>query len=173
MLPQFFPSVIFLFIFIQYSFGSDETVSKLDENKFEVAKDRRFLLYDVNFGEGFNLRRDVYLRISNLVRQLRQKGQNFILVLPPFGGLYHWQTRDLGPQLRLPWNLFFDLESLNHFVPVVEFEDFLKETGSKIIDHVYYLQHYVEGWSGRWEEKWDYRPCIEAERMFRFNEGRS
>lgn len=32
---------------------------------------RRYLLYDCNPGEGFNLRRDVYIRMSNLVKDLR------------------------------------------------------------------------------------------------------
>jgi hypothetical protein len=38
------------------------------------AQERRYLIYGVNFGEGFNLRRDVYLRIANVVRQLREQG---------------------------------------------------------------------------------------------------
>lgn len=40
-------------------------------------QNRKYLLYNVNFGEGFNLRRDVYLRIANVVRQLREKGEQF------------------------------------------------------------------------------------------------
>lgn len=39
----------------------------------------RYLLYDVNLGEGFNLRRDVYIRIANLVRKLI-KTDNWVLV---------------------------------------------------------------------------------------------
>ena len=35
-------------------------------------KPKRYLLYDCNPGEGFNLRRDVYIRITNLVRQLNE-----------------------------------------------------------------------------------------------------
>lgn len=89
----------------------------------------RYLLYDVNHGEGFNLRRDVYMRVANLVRQLREKGQNFVLVLPPWSSLYHWQSKSLaGAQNKLPWSLFFDLESLNRFVPVIEFETFVQGT---------------------------------------------
>ncbi|KJH47845.1 hypothetical protein DICVIV_06040 [Dictyocaulus viviparus] len=37
-----------------------------------IARDKRFLIYDVNHGEGFNLRRDVYMRIANAVRLLRE-----------------------------------------------------------------------------------------------------
>lgn len=39
----------------------------------ENQKPRRYLLYDTNPGEGFNLRRDVYMRVANLVNDLRYK----------------------------------------------------------------------------------------------------
>lgn len=126
--------------------GHKDTISSVNQEKFSIAQDRRhlhlsidlrsfpfklvfrfrFLLYDVNHGEGFNLRRDVHMRVTNLVRQLREAGQNWILVLPPWGGLYHWQSKELGYQTKIPWKTFFDLDSLNRFVPVIEFEDFLK-----------------------------------------------
>ena len=85
----------------------------------------RYLLYDVNPGEGFNLRRDVYMRIAVLVRSLNEDGP-WTLVLPPWSRLYHWRSRDVGPQERIPWSLFFDLESLREFVPVIEFQEFLE-----------------------------------------------
>ena len=84
----------------------------------------RYLLYDVNPGEGFNLRRDVYMRVANLVRNLN-KDAPWILVLPPWGRLFHWKSRHLD-QVGIPWSLFFDLPSLRRFVPVIEFEEFLK-----------------------------------------------
>jgi peptide-O-fucosyltransferase len=82
-------------------------------------------LYGVNPGEGFNLRRDVHMRAANLVRQLRERGHNFVLVLPPWGGLYHWQSRNIGEQARLRWSLFFDVASMQRFVPTIELEDWL------------------------------------------------
>ena len=36
----------------------------------------RYLLYSVNYGEGFNLRRDVYIRMANLVRKLNEKSHD-------------------------------------------------------------------------------------------------
>ena len=77
----------------------------------------RYLLYAVNQGEGFNLRRDVHMRAANLVRLLRERGENFVLVLPPWGGIYHWQSKNIGDQSRLAWSTFFDLNALNDFVP--------------------------------------------------------
>ena len=40
----------------------------------------RYLFYEVNPGEGFNLRRDVYMRIAVLVKNLQKFG-NFMLVI--------------------------------------------------------------------------------------------
>lgn len=84
----------------------------------------RYLLYDVNPGEGFNLRRDVYMRVANLVKELN-KEEPWVLVLPPWGRLYHWKSPDLE-QIKIPWSTFFDLPSLREHVPVIEFEEYLK-----------------------------------------------
>lgn len=56
-----------------------DTVSVVDSGKYSVARDRRFLIYDINHGEGFNLRRDVYMRIANAVRLLREAGELWAL----------------------------------------------------------------------------------------------
>lgn len=125
----------------------------------ETKSDKRYLIYDVNPGEGFNLRRDVYMRVANMMKLLREK-QNWILVVPPWRKLYHW--RSPFKQNALPWRTFFDLESLNRYVPVIEFEEFVKETGSPGIEEILYLQGYAEGWKdGHWEEKVDDRDCID------------
>ncbi|XP_078536684.1 GDP-fucose protein O-fucosyltransferase 2 [Lissotriton helveticus] len=125
-----------------------------------IAIDRRYLLYDVNPPEGFNLRRDVYIRMASLVKTL-VKSNKWVLVLPPWGRLYHWQSPDIH-QIRIPWSEFFDLYSLNENVPVIEYEQFLEEAGGPFIEQVYVLQGYAEGWKeGIWEEKVDARPCID------------
>ena len=149
-------------------------------------------------GEGFNLRRDVFMRVAVFVKNLNMKSNDFhyTLVLPPWGRLYHWQSRHLGEQVRyvsvyhicmssvayfeiltinkyrifvvtfsrIPWSQFFDTDSINRFVPVIELEEYLKKEGS-IIDTVYYLQNYAEGWKdGKFEEKHDFRDCIDPPR---------
>lgn len=83
----------------------------------------RYLLYDVNPPEGFNLRRDVYIRMASLLKTLLET-EEWVLVLPPWGRLYHWQSPDIA-QVRIPWADFFDLPSLNRNIPVVEYEDFI------------------------------------------------
>ena len=121
----------------------------------------RFLLYDINPGEGFNLRRDVYMRVANLVKVLNADG-SWILVLPPWGRLYHWKSRDID-QLQVPWSTFFDVSSLNKHIPVIEFSDYLKSRTESIIDEIYYLQNFAEGWrDGKWEERIEKRDCISA-----------
>jgi len=81
----------------------------------DEKRPRRYLLYDTNPGEGFNLRRDVYMRVANLVNDLRTHEKNkwdWVLVLPPWGRIgYHWRERDME-QSRIKWSKFFDLEQL-------------------------------------------------------------
>uniref|UniRef100_A0A452QHQ0 GDP-fucose protein O-fucosyltransferase 2 n=1 Tax=Ursus americanus TaxID=9643 RepID=A0A452QHQ0_URSAM len=88
-----------------------------------AASRRRYLLYDVNPPEGFNLRRDVYIRVASLLKTLL-KTEEWVLVLPPWGRLYHWQSPDIH-QVRIPWSDFFDLPSLNRNIPVIEYEQFI------------------------------------------------
>ena len=70
--------------------------------KDETKKQQRYLFYDVNMGEGFNLRRDVFMRVAVFVKNLNTNSNDFhyTLVLPPWGRLYHWQSRHLGEQVR-------------------------------------------------------------------------
>jgi len=84
----------------------------------------RYLLYEVNPGEGFNLRRDVYVRIANLVRVLNDDLKSWwTLVLPPWSRQYHWRSNVLQQQIQ--WATFFDIDSLSRHVPVMEFVEFI------------------------------------------------
>lgn len=78
----------------------------------------------MNPGEGFNLRRDVYMRVANLVYLLNRE-RPWVLVLPPWVRMWHWRSRDVE-QERLKWSAFFDVESLGKHVPVIELEDYIK-----------------------------------------------
>lgn len=91
-----------------------------------VGDAEHYFLYSVNPGEGFNLRRDVHMRAATLVEELRTKSrQNWILVLPPWPRLYHWKSRNLQ-QRNVKWEAFFDLPSLNQYVPSIEFEAYVQ-----------------------------------------------
>ncbi|GAB1607368.1 GDP-fucose protein O-fucosyltransferase 2-like [Argonauta hians] len=162
------PYLLFCYIIPTYCHNNlDDMVFQppgMHNPEFGTAKRDKYLLYDVNHGEGFNLRRDVYMRIANLAKSLNQV-EPWVLVLPPWGNLYHWQTEDLeGRQIRIPWSLFFDVNSLSSHVPTIEFDEFLSVFGGPegYVDQVYYLQHYKEGWTdGKFEEKIDERECLE------------
>ena len=71
--------------------------------------------------------------------------EKWTLVLPPWGPLYHWQSRDLDRQVALPWAEFFHLDSLHRYIPVMEFTDWLEQTRGRL-QAVHYLQGYKEGW---------------------------
>ena len=88
------------------------------------------------------MRRDVFLRVANLVKKLNEHDRwilvinvtkinnykvfnvsSIVKVLPPWGQLYHWR-----PEKRntfYSWKEFFDIESLNKWIPVMELEDFI------------------------------------------------
>lgn len=130
-----------------------------------TEKEKRYILYDINPGEGFNLRRDVFVRIAVMVKKMNENSSKFsyTLVLPPWGPLYHWQTRSLGDQTKIPWKNFFDVESISRYVPCLDFEDYLKtENNGHVIDIVYYLQNFPGGWdhgSGDWEKTPKLQEC--------------
>nr|AEW22975.1 protein O-fucosyltransferase B [Schistosoma mansoni] len=119
---------------------------------------KRYLFYDVFYGEGFNLRRDVYIRVANTVRLLRDPsqipdfalhninvknltGDDWILVLPPWGPLPHWfNDRSYERYTNhsyfnnwsgIPWSMFFDLNSLSLFIPVMDLIEFQR---SNVLD---------------------------------------
>lgn len=71
------------------------------------------LLFQVNPGEGFNLRRDALLRAALVARHA---GAPWTLALPPIPPTPHW-TDGTAP---LPWSTFFDLDRLRTVVPVDE-----------------------------------------------------
>lgn len=87
-----------------------------------------YIFYDINRAEGFNLRRDVYVRLAVFLRHLRQQDgfKNAKLVLPPFYHLYHWNEYDSASN-QLFWNHFFDLDSLRDYTEVMDFPEFYQE----------------------------------------------
>lgn len=132
-----------------------------------------FLLYDVNPVEGFNLRRDVYIRMAVFVKSLRQrkKYQNTFLVLPPFYQLYHWnivttnryRSTEIDHDDIVFWNHFFDLESMKRYTSVIDMWEYfaiMKNCfGAKSnvrLDHVFRLKHFESMFSSRkFEEKFE------------------
>ena len=121
--------VLFLCSLFVLSWG---IISALGHESDYNEANLRYLIYTVNSGEGFNLRRDVHMRAATLVNELRKK-ENWILVLPPWPHLYHWKSRFFQSDIK--WERFFDVASLNEYVPSIEFEEYLAREG-RVIDEV-------------------------------------
>lgn len=49
-----------------------------------LTKEQRFIFYDVNPGEGFNLRRDVFIRMAVMVHKLNLQSSKFSYTLVSF-----------------------------------------------------------------------------------------
>jgi peptide-O-fucosyltransferase len=122
----------------------------------------------VNPGEGFNLRRDVYLRAANTVKRLRKKDPAWVLVLPAWPHLYHWQSE--FRQEKIPWRQFFEVDKLNEYVPVMEFEDYLKEYGPNI-QQLFYLQNFPWKNGDEWKERLAPDKCTKDIRYYQDEKG--
>lgn len=125
-----------------------------------------FILYSVNPVEGFNLRRDVYLRMAIFLKKLRniKEYSNAQLVLSPFHHLYHWKSH--FRQSNIFWNHFFDLDSLKLFTNVIDMWEFFdiihKTSGRQTVDisEVYVLQQYDSMFeNGIFVDKFDEISC--------------
>jgi peptide-O-fucosyltransferase len=124
-------------------------INEIQIDEPESSKeDAIYILYSVNPVEGFNLRRDVYLRMAIFVKNLKKiKGyENAKLVLPVFHHLYHWKSQ--FRQNNIFWNHFFDLPSLKLFTDILdmwEFFDIIQESTKNDfieIGETYKLQHF-------------------------------
>lgn len=114
-----------------------------------------YILYDINPPEGFNLRRDVYVRLAVFLKRLieRDKEYQWQLVLPPWGNfyenerlcftefiifiimyffnfdlgnLYHWHHQNTEFQKYIFWSNFFDITNLQRYIPVIEMYKFME-----------------------------------------------
>ena len=79
------------------------------------------------------------MRAATLMRTLQEQllassgtsqEETWVLVLPPWPHLYHWKSKARIP--FHPWSSFFDVPSLNRFVPTIEFDEYLERNGHKI-----------------------------------------
>ena len=131
--------ILLLSLFVPITCQSDKCAAYTLKNTFvrnastpsSSARQLQYLLYDVQNGEGFNLRRDVYMRMATVVYYLNNRHNlNVTLVLPSWGPLAHWKP--CKSNSRLPWSTFFHVQSLASIVPVLELNDFLVQQNSHI-----------------------------------------
>lgn len=157
-------------------FDATKTPSKPDKCKILEAGFRNgapplFVLYDVNAVEGFNLRRDVYIRVAVFMASLRNnnpKYRNTYLVLPPFYRIYHWDAGKRAGQNSNPaafWNQFFELNSMEQYTHILDMWQYFEvmrdcfdasNTGTIHINHVYKLRHFQSMFdSGKFVERFE------------------
>ena len=76
------------------------------------------------------------MRVATLLRLLQEQSVggtgDWVLVLPPWPRLYHWRSASRDRVTFVPWAKFFDLPSLNLFVPTIEFDEYLQRNGHTI-----------------------------------------
>ena len=61
---------ILFFILLEVVVPKEDDLKPLSAEEV-ASRPKKYLLYDTNPGEGFNLRRDVYMRVAGLVRYMR------------------------------------------------------------------------------------------------------
>lgn len=130
-------------------------VATTGENGCDDIKENRpplKILYSVSSQEGFNLRRDVYLRLAVAVRRAPTA---LVLALPPFSRIPHWHANSYRKQF--PWSVFFQIEPLKQYAPVAELADLVPSTELRI-DRLYRLTHFENAFEGgHFKEKWEFR----------------
>lgn len=122
------------------------------------SRSQLFLLYRVRAGEGFNLCRDVYMRMAEVAVFLRQKGLDVTLVLPVWGPLPHWRNDEAN--VNLSWSKFFHVPSLNLLTPVMEMSDFVSSISAGA-EMELRLAHFPDTFSpdSKWSERYEIRDC--------------
>lgn len=145
--------------------------TKSCEKDSRGTDDKKLIFYDVNPPEGFNLRRDVYMRFAIMLSEAQKRGKNnWELVLPPWYNLFHWKS---DRQVQKPWGRFFDIDSLKSFAPVVEMYEIFRKTKSKVLelDTLYILENFEDAFeNGVFEDKWEiHDECSHHEQFWGYN----
>lgn len=154
------------------SFDPDsELIERCKEIKIKNHKSPPiFIFYDVNYGEGFNLRRDVYIRMAVFIKNINKKlrYRNVYLVLPPFYQLYHWMIVEEPThhtnEIKF-WSQFFDISSLRRYTQVFDLPEYFRlmkicfnhnDNEKYTLNHVFELKYFESMFSsGKFEEKYN------------------
>ncbi|SBT87747.1 GDP-fucose protein O-fucosyltransferase 2, putative [Plasmodium malariae] len=108
---------------------------------FYFLKKKKYLLYDVNIGEGFNLQKEILYRMALIVYYLNQGDRKnlYYLVLPPWCYLTHWK-RKTSDQIK--WSSFFNITIIKNVIPVIEFSDYEVLYGNHV-DYIICFKYFV------------------------------
>ena len=100
----------------------------------------RYLLYSIQGGEGFSLRRDVFVRMSlALLESPDHQSSPWSLILPPLSSRVspHWEQGIQHDGIRyyeraIPWRSLFDIDAIT------------RETGLNFIEYEEWVHHQLE-----------------------------
>ncbi|XP_050359634.1 GDP-fucose protein O-fucosyltransferase 2 [Nymphalis io] len=149
-------SLLFLCVILTTAEKNDGYCDLKEKTCDGAFLNEKFIMYDVNPPEGFNLRRDVYMRFAIMLSEAGQHHKNWKLILPPWYNLYHWKAKQNAYPLY--WSHFFDVKSLKKFAPVVELHEVFSKIDSNIftIDRLYVLQNFPDAFeNGEFRDKWE------------------
>ncbi|SPJ10167.1 GDP-fucose protein O-fucosyltransferase 2, putative [Plasmodium sp. DRC-Itaito] len=115
-------------------------------DSFFFLKKKKYIMYDVNIGEGFNLQKEIFYRLS-LVTYNLNKNDNmniYYLVLPPWCYVTHWKRKKGN---NITWDYFFNTDIMKKVIPIIEYEEYKKLYGNYsdiMINSKYILDNYKE-----------------------------
>ena len=95
---------------------------------------------------------------------VKQLGSDWTLVLPKWSLLPHWRRK--SDDSITEWKSYFDVRSLNQFVSVIEFNEFVSQSqdisseSKTMIDVVLSLEHFEDTFeSNDWTERHELKEC--------------
>lgn len=153
----------------------------MKENSHGALGGRRFLLYDVKPGEGFNLQKEIFIRAAHLAAALNAANSSaagntlsrWTVVLPPWCSLAHWRVR---PGTAREWGAFFDPDHLNSHpgLDVVEYSEYVGGGGGDGTDCVDLVIQMETFRPNEWTPQHHRMPCskMRAAMRVRRTEGR-
>eukprot|EP01125_Pyxidicula_operculata_P022138 TRINITY_DN8909_c0_g1_i1.p1 TRINITY_DN8909_c0_g1~~TRINITY_DN8909_c0_g1_i1.p1 ORF type:complete len:418 (+),score=43.60 TRINITY_DN8909_c0_g1_i1:3-1256(+) len=146
----FITCLIYTIIFLATSsnpnncqFGDSKCDDRKDDivhDSVKIQDDTNYLLFHVNSGEGYNLRRQVLVRLIIVVNRLVKSGQKWKLVLPKMCRTPH--AKNYPPEGCL-WSQYIDIDKLSQHVPVIDYDEFVKVKGENI-DTVLHLKLHTQ-----------------------------
>lgn len=145
-----------IIFFISLILSSDAQTATERIPIWDDGQQVKYLIFDINIGEGWSLRLDVLIRMANLVRALNtapRTGGNprfrWILVLPPLVRQYHWlrwarnwmgeKAESELEKTRIPWDRLIMLHFLQRAVPVIEYDEFIECTNINQLINIFIL----------------------------------
>ncbi|KYO00082.1 putative GDP-fucose protein O-fucosyltransferase 2 [Plasmodium gaboni] len=149
--------IVFFFLFFllkvidRVAYGKPTELMCLKEDvylgdSFYFLKKKKYILYDVNIGEGFNLQKEIFYRLSLVTYNMNKddKRNIYYLVLPPWCYVTHWNRKKKN---KITWSFFFNTDIMKKVIPIIEYEEYERIYGNFcdiMINSKYMFDNYKE-----------------------------